>query len=297
MEKATKSKLLWATLIILIFFSLSSYATYYSSSIVSTALGGNISAVACSSTTAITEINETSVCSAPWTGGFSLIGDILGDGARQLFNMSNVSSANLTLSGNMYSPLIVSGNLSGNSTWQHQSYPAACPVGSAVTALGDSTTCTDSWLNSNGDNMTGNLMFDSFSNVSMVANIEIVSKVAHEGDLNTNMEFTASRLRFRAAGATFMDIRNTAQDYVEFNTNEIDIDFIVNSNGASDAIFVLGDGVNPGYVGMGTNSPDATLDVNGNVSIQNLSGVFGGGSAYVCVSNSGVLFASDTACA
>lgn len=32
--------------------------------------------------------------------------------------------------------------INGNSTWQHQSYPVACPENSSITELGDSVTCT-----------------------------------------------------------------------------------------------------------------------------------------------------------
>lgn len=36
-------------------------------------------------------------------------------------------------------------------------YPSACPAGSAVTQVDDVITCTDSWVNIDGDNMTGDL--------------------------------------------------------------------------------------------------------------------------------------------
>jgi len=35
-------------------------------------------------------------------------------------------------------------NISGNQTWEHQSYPAECSPGYYVTKIGDSNTCTDS---------------------------------------------------------------------------------------------------------------------------------------------------------
>lgn len=45
-----------------------------------------------------------------------------------------------------------------NLNWSSlQNYPAACPGSSAITQLGDSTTCSDLWLDSAGDNATGNL--------------------------------------------------------------------------------------------------------------------------------------------
>lgn len=38
-----------------------------------------------------------------------------------------------------------------------ENYPSACPAGSAVTQVDDIITCTDSWVNIDGDNMTGDL--------------------------------------------------------------------------------------------------------------------------------------------
>ena len=38
-----------------------------------------------------------------------------------------------------------------------QNYPAACPAGSAITQLDDTITCTDGWVDIDGDTMTGNL--------------------------------------------------------------------------------------------------------------------------------------------
>jgi len=40
-----------------------------------------------------------------------------------------------------------------------QNYPAACPAYSALSAVDDSNTCVDSWLNNDGDNATGNYDF------------------------------------------------------------------------------------------------------------------------------------------
>jgi len=66
------------------------------------------------------------------------------------YNFNNHSIMNLT---NVNSTF-----LSGNLSWSNlTNYPTACPTNSAVTALGDSATCTDSWVDSTGANMTGNL--------------------------------------------------------------------------------------------------------------------------------------------
>jgi len=51
-----------------------------------------------------------------------------------------------------------------------------------------------------------------------------------------------------------------------------------------------------GNLGIGTSTPTQKLDVNGNIHISELEGTYTGGSAYVCVYDSGVLFASDEPC-
>ncbi len=51
-----------------------------------------------------------------------------------------------------------------------------------------------------------------------------------------------------------------------------------------------------GNVGIGTSSPDATLEVNGNLHITSIEGTWGGGEAYVCVYDNGTIFAKDSSC-
>jgi len=45
-------------------------------------------------------------------------------------------------------------------------YPVACPAGSAITQLGDSVTCTDSWVNTDGDTITGEINITGKLNMS-----------------------------------------------------------------------------------------------------------------------------------
>lgn len=51
-----------------------------------------------------------------------------------------------------------------------------------------------------------------------------------------------------------------------------------------------------GDVGIGTTTPSEKLDIDGNIHISELEGTYTGGSAYVCVYDSGVLYASDEPC-
>ena len=51
-----------------------------------------------------------------------------------------------------------------------------------------------------------------------------------------------------------------------------------------------------GNLGIGTTTPSEKLDIDGNIHISELEGTYTGGSAYVCVYDSGVLYASENAC-
>jgi len=48
--------------------------------------------------------------------------------------------------------------------------------------------------------------------------------------------------------------------------------------------------------GSSVSSPKVTIDASGNVDIDTLAGSYTGGSAYVCVFDSGIIYASDSAC-
>lgn len=62
-----------------------------------------------------------------------------GQGDNELYAMSqNVRSTDNVTFNNVSATYF-----NGNSTWQHQSYPSACPANSAITLLGDAVTCTD----------------------------------------------------------------------------------------------------------------------------------------------------------
>jgi len=50
------------------------------------------------------------------------------------------------------------GEVTGSMNWTKlKNYPSACPGSSAITLLNDSVTCSDLWVDTAGDNMTGNL--------------------------------------------------------------------------------------------------------------------------------------------
>lgn len=60
-------------------------------------------------------------------------------------------------------------------TWTNlQDYPAACPAG-AITALNDSVTCTDAWVDVAGDTMTGDLIINSSSLLILKTNVSAMT--------------------------------------------------------------------------------------------------------------------------
>ena len=101
-----------------------------------------------------------------------------GHGDNELYAMNQ----NVTTTSNVTFNLI-----NGNSTWQHQSYPSACPASSAITQLGDSVTCQDLWVDEAGDTMTGDLIFSAGHgvNASYILNEPWINDT-EESNLNVN---------------------------------------------------------------------------------------------------------------
>ncbi|MCK5281867.1 MAG: hypothetical protein KAK00_00495 [Nanoarchaeota archaeon] len=59
------------------------------------------------------------------------------------------------------------------------SYPSACPAGSAITQLDDSVTCTDGWVNIDGDNWTGNMNAGDY-NITNISNVDANGNITAE---------------------------------------------------------------------------------------------------------------------
>lgn len=112
-------------------------------------------------------------------------------------NSSEINVTTLRASVNVFTGLNVSGNvfftgngivlnvtnrssvIDANSSWMHMAYPSACSANYAVSALGDTSTCSDDWVNEGGDVMTGNLAIPGFniSQVNVVNASALVSSV------------------------------------------------------------------------------------------------------------------------
>lgn len=99
------------------------------------------------------DMNDYNVSNANW---------VLAD----IFNGTSAYLTNIDVSGDV----AISGNMTGDLNWTYLwNYPVACPSG-AITQLGDSVTCTDSWVDVAGDNMTGNLNMNqnNITNISLI---------------------------------------------------------------------------------------------------------------------------------
>jgi len=101
-------------------------------------------------------------------------------GERDRTITSNQSDWNLTVS-----------SIQGNLSWTNLTdYPASCPAYSAITQLDDAVTCTDSWVNSAGDNMTGDLNING--NLNVTNNITgnfIYGGMWHHNNTGTTLSF------------------------------------------------------------------------------------------------------------
>ncbi len=90
------------------------------------------------------------------------------------------------------------------------------------------------------------------SNVTVPASIFLATSIVHQNDADTSLDFTANdQIDLYAGGAKAVTIGSSQ---VIINQDAADMDFRVESNSNSNAIFVQG---SSGNVGMGTNNPAA----------------------------------------
>ena len=95
----------------------------------------------------------------------------------------------------------------GVSNWTYnQNYPAACSSGYAITALGDSTTCTDSWVNAGGDSMTGNLAMGdkNITGVNELSSTLIDTTNLEADNLESNLDGTGYNFTINKLTATLI---------------------------------------------------------------------------------------------
>ncbi len=95
--------------------------------------------------------------------------------------------------------------------------------------------------------------------------VSINEYLAHEGDSDTRLKFLDDQLYIEVGGVPFMKmLEDDNQDMIVFNESSSDIDFRVEGNGDTHAIFVEASSDN---VGIGASNPVNKLHVNGNIAV------------------------------
>ena len=74
---------------------------------------------------------------------------------NQLGDQHNLSDMDY-ITANYFSGSFI-GDIDSMNWTKLKNYPTACPGSSAITALNDSVTCSDLWVDEGGDTITGNL--------------------------------------------------------------------------------------------------------------------------------------------
>jgi len=93
--------------------------------------------------------------------------------------------------------------------------------------------------------------------LDVAGSVGVSDYIYHNGDSNTYSLFESDRVRYYVGGKWLFDARETTQDYVKLGDGG-DVDINLN-----DDVFVRG---SDGNVGIGTTSPGAKLDVNGDIT-------------------------------
>ena len=114
--------------------------------------------------------------------------------------------------------------------------------------------------------------------------------IRHQHDSDTYIDFNDDSMTYMAGNVQMMKFTESSTDTIVFNENGADVDFRVEGSGEANALFVRG---SDGKVGIGTTSPDAELDVEGDIAVTNAGGKIrfygtdGGGEEGITYSDSG----------
>lgn len=121
--------------------------------------------------------------------------------------------------------------LNGNSSWIHQSYPTACPGSGAITQLGDAVTCSDLWVDTAGDSMTGGITFDN--------NVGISGKDT-SGTVQQIVKLNSANQFILGAGIGTVEIRTNSTGAIGFRESETG--YSMGLFNATAKTFVIGNG-------------------------------------------------------
>ena len=123
--------------------------------------------------------------------------------------------------------------------------------------LGIGTNSPSSKLDVNGNtNITGTL---GVTSGLTSASINVGSFIYHDGDTDTYIGFGLDSITLGAGNIEFLRLNEGATDELVVNEQGVDIDFRVESSGNANMLFI--DGGN-NKVGIGTDSPATSLDIN-----------------------------------
>ena len=103
--------------------------------------------------------------------------------------------------------------------------------------------------------------------LDVAGNIGVDERIYHNGDADTYMIFTDDRVQFEVGNLKFLGMHKKAgaPHQVTVNSNNNNIDFVVNSNDVSTSPILRAD-ASTARVGIGTASPSVDLDVAGDVN-------------------------------
>ena len=107
-------------------------------------------------------------------------------------------------------------------------------------------------------NGEANLTFDG-STLAVSGDIEVAEYIKHGGDTNTFIHFADDAIGITAGGEQLITISEAGQDIVKIGDGG-DVDFQVRTLNNDNTLYVEG---STDRIGIGTNSPAYTLDVNG----------------------------------
>jgi len=104
--------------------------------------------------------------------------------------------------------------------------------------------------------VTGSLEIDG--------DIQVAQYIKHRGDTNTYINFTDDRVQFEVGNLKMLGMHKKASSphQVTVNSNNNNVDFVVNSNNSSTSPILRAD-ASTARVGIGTASPSVDLDVDG----------------------------------
>ena len=123
----------------------------------------------------------------------------------------------------------------------------------------------DTFVNKSGDDMTGDLNFDDASSITNLRYIWL-DNIYHDGDPNTYMSFGTDTIHFIAGANVLLSIYEAAQNYVIFNMNNADVDFIIDTDTTEAAFFI--DGAGEGKMSLAINlTTSKKLQVDNNINV------------------------------